>query len=621
MFVSVHVTTMLKKYSLITLVVLMSAIAVFRLNRVQENEISWDVLGYYLYLPAQFVHHDAQLNDITWIKQVNKDRHLTGTLYQVTLSPEGKPMYFFLMGMSYFYSPFFLSAHAMASPMGYAADGFSAPYQWALVFGGLLYTLIGLWYFRKILLHFFDERIAAIVLFVIVVGTNYAHHLTIDNLAPINVLFMLSCLVVWNTIQWHEKGSQKHLFAVVLFAALMGLVKPSEILIVIFPVVYGLNDFSKGLTLKLNLLWEGKWIFLAAILLVIGLAAPQLIYWHNLTGHYFFDSYQNPGIGLDLKEPHIIDVLISYRKGWLLYTPVMIFALVGGFRLRKAFPQFYSGAVLWFVVAFYIIASWSEWWYGAAFSIRPMITLYPILGVGLGYFVYQFLQKKSWVKFAFLTLILGLVSLNQFQWWQLRNWILDPYAMTREYYWVTFLKTHVPEKANDFLLVKRDFSGKMEFTPDYRYQARSYNNWNCEDSTLVGSTVDASGNRYVSFTTEDDFVEILNTSFNRLSLGDHFWVKSKLRFRMDSTFDGQLPIIVVTMTRPDGKGYGYSTFELEPTNSHGDWSEMEFTYLTPAIRDVEDDFKIYFWNRALKPFDVDDVQVNIYTRKEKYDYH
>ena len=95
---------MLKKYTLITLVVLMSAIAVFRLNRVQENEISWDVLGYYLYLPAQFVHHDSQLNDISWIKQVNKERHLTGTLYQITYSADGRPMYFFLMGMSYFYS-------------------------------------------------------------------------------------------------------------------------------------------------------------------------------------------------------------------------------------------------------------------------------------------------------------------------------------------------------------------------------------------------------------------------------------------------------------------------------------------------------------------------------------
>ena len=46
------------KLTLVTLFVTCSIISIYRINIVRENEISWDVLGYYLYLPATFIHHD-----------------------------------------------------------------------------------------------------------------------------------------------------------------------------------------------------------------------------------------------------------------------------------------------------------------------------------------------------------------------------------------------------------------------------------------------------------------------------------------------------------------------------------------------------------------------------------
>ena len=88
------------RLSLITLVVIVLALSIYRLNRVNEKEIAWDVLGYYLYLPATFIYDDPMLNDVGWLQHINDEKHLTGTLYMVSTNDEGQPMYFFLMGMA-----------------------------------------------------------------------------------------------------------------------------------------------------------------------------------------------------------------------------------------------------------------------------------------------------------------------------------------------------------------------------------------------------------------------------------------------------------------------------------------------------------------------------------------
>jgi hypothetical protein len=89
---------LLKKFSTITLILIFSLLFIFRVTHVEKNEISWDVLGYYLYLPATIIHHDPLLKDITWLQELNSEKNLTGTLYQLTYNKNGEPMYFFPYG-------------------------------------------------------------------------------------------------------------------------------------------------------------------------------------------------------------------------------------------------------------------------------------------------------------------------------------------------------------------------------------------------------------------------------------------------------------------------------------------------------------------------------------------
>lgn len=75
--------------------------------------------------------------------------------------------------MAVIYAPFFFIAHALAGPLGYPSDGFSAPYQVSITIGCLAFALFGLFLFRRILLHYFPDRWTALLLVLIALGTNY----------------------------------------------------------------------------------------------------------------------------------------------------------------------------------------------------------------------------------------------------------------------------------------------------------------------------------------------------------------------------------------------------------------------------------------------------------------
>lgn len=602
----------LKSFSFAALILICSYISIYRITHVSDRETSWDVLGYYLYLPATFIYDQPMLNDVGWLQKINAEKDLTGTLYQVSSNDQGEPMYFFLMGMSIFYLPFFLIAHVLAGMLGYPADGFSMPYQYALVAGGIIYTIIGLIFLRKNLLHFFSERISAIIMIIIALGTNYIHHLTLKNLETVNMLFMLVNIILWNTIRWHENWKFKNLAAIGISIILMVLVKPSEVFVILLPLLWNVTSvetFKK----KISLFWEKRKSIMAVIGICFILVLPQLTYWYLKTGHILYDSYKNPGVGLDILSPHIINVLFSYRKGWLLYTPVMIFALIGWYFLFKENRKIFLATVSYFLVSFYVISSWSEWWYGAAFSARPLITLYPILALCLGYFLLYLKNKKLIVKIAFSVVVVFFIFLNHFQWWQLKQYILDPYRTTKEYYWATFLKTSVSDADKQKLLIYRDFSGKMELTNPQDYQKSVLIDDNFDEPGKKGIQTE-DGNSFYRLAEDQEFYPIFETPYRELTQKDHVWVKASMDVRFPDDFQGPLPCFVMTMERREGS-YRYFAPEIKIDSNYNQWNRIEWEYLTPEIRNTRDRFKCYIWKRGKDGFDIDNVKLELFKKK------
>jgi hypothetical protein len=594
----------IKHLSFIILILISLFISCYRISNVSEKEISWDILGYYLYLPSTFIHHDPLLKEITWLEKINKEKDLAGTLYMVSTNDQGQPIYFFLMGMALFYLPFFFIGHISALLLGYPPDGFSPPYQFALVAGGIIYTIIGLIYLRKLLRHYFPEGITSLVLFIVVFGTNYIHHLTLKNLETATVLFMLVSIVLWFTIKWHQTQKTGYLVIIGSSITLATLVKPSEVFIFLIPLLWNVYSIQ-SLKDKLKLLViNKKAVFISAAICFL-IVLPQMAYWLIRTGHLFYDSYKNPGVGLDFLSPHIPEILFSYRKGWLLYTPVMIFALSGFYFLYKNNRKLFPALFTYFAVSFFIISSWNEWWYGSAFSIRPLITVYPVLAICLGYFLVYIQKQTTFIKAITASVILLMLFLNQFQWWQLKNNILEPYRTTKAYYWATFLKTSVSESDRELLLVNRSFSGPTLFDHKEMYTSTLIKK---QDLNQTYST------NYYILLPDQEYFPFFEKPYKDLTTKNHIWITATLDIRFPDNFKGPMPCLVMTMERKGGV-YGYLAPAIKPDSIKGRWQRFQRSYLTPEIRNKNDHFKCYIWKRSKSRFDIKNLSLVQFEKK------
>ncbi len=107
------------------------------------KQTTWDSFGYYIYLPAIFIYHDV--TELNWVDSIDQKYNLSGgELYQAGKQDNGKYVFKYLGGIAVLQSPFFFMAHAIALNTDYEADGFSAPYQWAIAIGTLIYFILAL---------------------------------------------------------------------------------------------------------------------------------------------------------------------------------------------------------------------------------------------------------------------------------------------------------------------------------------------------------------------------------------------------------------------------------------------------------------------------------------------
>jgi hypothetical protein len=84
------------------------------------------------------------------------------------------------MGLAILYMPFFFIAHLLAPVLGYAADGFTVPYKFALIFSCLFYLAIGLRYLRLFLQRYFSQAVVALTILSVTIGTNLLYYATQD---------------------------------------------------------------------------------------------------------------------------------------------------------------------------------------------------------------------------------------------------------------------------------------------------------------------------------------------------------------------------------------------------------------------------------------------------------
>ena len=420
-------------------------------NQIIQN----DVISYYAYLPATFIFHDLSFG-------FTKDlpENFEGKIW-LQEAPTGKPILRMTMGLAILWIPFFLIGHALAFLSGASTLGYSWPYGLSVFLAAVFYLFTGLFYVRKILIRYFSDITVALTLLAIVAGTNLMYYIISEPGMSHVYNFALISAFLYYSILWTENGTLIRTIKLGLIAGMIVLIRPVNIIVILFPVLIGINGFS-DFTSRLRNGWKAIiWFALAAFLVVL----PQLIYWKIQTGHFLFNSYMESGKFYFLR-PQIINGLFSYRKGWLLYTPIMFFAIAGLFMLKQFAKELKFPVILVFLINIYVIYSWWCWWYGGSFGSRPMIDMYGILALPMAAFFEWTRSKKIWIKGTAAILLVGFIFLNQFQMSQYRTSLLHWDSMTKEAYWGIFGKKNWPANYDKMIKIpdyEKALQGEREY--------------------------------------------------------------------------------------------------------------------------------------------------------------
>ena len=90
--------------------------------------------------------------------------------------------------------------------------------------------------------NFFEDKLTALILVLTVLGTNYFAESFNSNLQPHGMLFTGQALLLYYTYRWHENPKIKYVIIAGLVMGLMILARPSEIVILIIPLLWGIYN-------------------------------------------------------------------------------------------------------------------------------------------------------------------------------------------------------------------------------------------------------------------------------------------------------------------------------------------------------------------------------------------
>ncbi len=516
-------------------------------------------------------------------------------------------------------APFFMIAHAMAGWLDYPQDGFSFPYMLLANFATMCYVVAGLWVLGLFLIKLFTENIVALCLLTIALATNlYFFSIYLCPMSHGYLFFWYSCLL-YSTHHWYKKPKIKYALLIGLSCGFIAIIRPTDVVVVLIPILYGvgsLKEFQEKIILIKN---NFSHFAVAAFAFVIPII-PQIVYWKSISGNWLFYSYGDEGF--DFLRPHIWGGFFSFTNGWLVYTPVMAFSLVGFVFLRKN-KEWWLSIISFFLLHIYIIYSWWCWFYINGMGSRPMVQVYAVLSIPLGY-SFVFLLKNKWTKKLLLVLLLFFAGLNIFQTWQVSEGILWSSVGSKGFYVETFGKTKMTKEAvisfdtrrtqpnpKKLDLVKLLYTDNFEDSLNANYNSR-FAHQGKYGFALEGGTEESPG-----YQTTLKAAGIRTGDWLRFSA----WCRSEKKegnwYRMNLMiveFRNSKKIVRQTKVRIENK-----IASDEPSLWGGkvhQWGEVNFFARVPERVKEEDLIRVYVWHDATYvPVYIDDIKVELFRKK------
>lgn len=588
-----------------------------------------DVMGYYVYLPAAVIY-----NNLQDMEKLPPEAGLhDGIYYYTALMKE----YSIEAGLEHWLNqytypvalmefPFFIGAHLYEKLAGLPANGYSDTYKTAISISSLFYALCGMVLLFSLLRKYFSYIPSLLSLALVLLATNM-FWFTFGQAGMSHIpLFFLYSLLMYSTHRLHQHGSTGSFIVVALTAGFITVMRPSDIICVLIPLVYGVYNKAsfrwKWQFLKLHY----KKVLIAAFFFVLP-AIPQMLYWKYITGSYIYYSYL--GQSFNWTHPEIIKGLFSMGNGWLPYAPVMIFAVAGLF-LYKSFRVWLMPILVILPVYIYIIYSWYCYNYINGFGSRPMIHMYPLLAIPFTAFI-QYIAKKGAVVKGLVAAfsIVGIGAVYSLACLQAQKKFDSDYANIRFYLQMLFKNRLTYE---DMLVADLD-----QFQPDTtkltKISTLVYQDFNTPgDDHYEPDTNDTAGYVYHVRNGEEYFADKIKLIYKKADFAGVTWLKCSGRF-MRPDFAHYNPHYFIFGVQDADNNYVYwkpckidnkigladgscshagdNDYTLDHVE-YGLWSYVYFYVKMPGDLQEGQLITLDIWNTGKYRFYLDDFKIELY---------
>lgn len=409
-----------------------------------------DARGYHAHLPAIFIYHDLQFDFFEELEMKTYFRPNITYEYR-THTPTGTVNRYFV-GTAVLQAPFFLIARVWANIGAFPDDGFSKPFPLMITIAGLFYLWLGLWALNRLLKRMkFTEWARSVVILLLAFGTHLFNYSIVDpGMSHVYSFAMISLFLMLGHAFFHGNGTSAGseplsyartrtlLLGMAVVFGLICLIRPvNAIAVFALPFLAGsFENFAKRLQ-QLTLSYA---VLGLCVLVFACIAGLQPMLYKFQTGHFWVASYGDEGF--NWTDPHMIDILFSYKKGLFLYTPILFLALFGLWFIWQK-ERFQALSIIGFMVLVtYVLSSWWSWWYGGSFSSRPFVEYIPVFAIALAALL-DGVSKP--VRGLILPALFVLLTLNQVQTYQYRYYIIHWDSMDKDLYWDVFLRLEKPD--------------------------------------------------------------------------------------------------------------------------------------------------------------------------------
>jgi hypothetical protein len=321
----------------------------------------------------------------------------------------------YALGNALLLLPFFAVGHILALALnlfglGINPDGYSPIYQLFAGLGSISYGLLALFVIFRLGRKLFSPEAAPWGIVALWGATPLVYYMTMEPLmshafsafaVAIFLTYWLSTLKDHRPVRWFVLGLLGGLVCIVRFQDAPFLALP------LFHVL--VSSFTKrkfDASSALRSLRNAAIFALAAGMVISPqLAANRYLYGSFWTTGYAQESFSN------WHAPRLLYTLFSAHSGLLLWSPILIFALMGLWIHARRQPR--TGWLLWlgFLLQWYLVSSWYAPHQGDSFGNRMLLNCTVIFGLGLMALLERLKERPPRFKAACF-LILGCVAIN-----------------------------------------------------------------------------------------------------------------------------------------------------------------------------------------------------------------